>query len=276
MNRLIICCIAIMAISYGPTLHAQKYLRKADKQFELGDFAESIPGFERHLRKNPSATKEMARLAHALRMTNKLDAAAAQYQALANVEPNNPDYAFLCALSLMEAGHYGKAVEQLAEAAILGHPQVQMLADRLAYAQAHESEPSAWRISNEFVNTAGDDFAAQPFGEFTVYASERESSPAKLYLSSRDDNNFLRIPRSVHKVFIDQVQDAPLAYSPSGELVAFTRNNFQSGERFLPDAGWELSLLLGIANEEGDFQAGKPFVHNGQCFNTGFPAFSPD
>ncbi|MFK8054606.1 MAG: SPOR domain-containing protein [Saprospiraceae bacterium] len=276
MKRLIICCIAILAFGFGPTLQAQNYLRKANKQFELGDFAESIPGLERYVRKNSKATKEMANLAHALRMTNQLEAAAAQYQVLATAEPNNPDYAYLSALSLMEAGQYGPAVEKLAEAALLGHPQVETLADRLTYAQAHENEPSAWRISNEFVNTAGDEFGAQPFKDFTVFASEREGSPAKLFLSSRDDNNFLRVPRPVHKVLTNQDHDAPVAYSPSGELVAFTRNNFQQGERFLPDAGWELSLLLGIANEEGDFQAGKPFVHNGPGFNTGFPAFSPN
>lgn len=276
MTRLITCCIVALAFCYGPTLHAQNYLRKADKQFELGDFAESIPGFERHLRKNPNATKEMARLAHALRMTNKLEEAAAQYRVLAKAEPNNPDYAYLSALSLMEAGQYGPAVEQLAEASLLGHPQVEALADRLSYAQAHVNESSAWRVSNEFLNTAGDEFGAHPFKDFIVFASDREGSPAKLFLSSRDDNNFLQIPRPVHKVLTSQVQDAPVAYSPSGELVAFTRNNFQTGERFLPEAGWELSMVLSVANEEGDFQAGKPFVFNGPGFNTGFPAFSPD
>jgi len=276
MIRLLICCIALVALGIGPDLQAQGYLRKADKLFELGDFAEAIPGYERYLRKDPSASKEMARLAHALRMTNKFVAAANQYQVLAKAEPNNPDYAYLSALSFMEAGLYGKAVEQLSNASALGHPGVSALADRLTYAQAHIDEPSAWRISNEFVNTAGDEFGAVPFKDFVVFASEREGSPAKLFLSSRDDNNFLRIPRPLHKVLTKQVNDAPIAYSPSGELVAFTRNNFQQGERFLPDAGWELSILLGIANEEGDFQAGKPFVFNGPGYSTGFPAFSPD
>jgi hypothetical protein len=275
MKQILICCISIIALGFGSTLHAQGYLRKADKQYDLGDFAESIPGFERYVRKDPKATNIGAKLANAYRMTNQSAAAAAQYQVLAKAEPNNPGYAYLSALTLMEDGQYGAAVIQLSEAAVLGHPGVEALAERLAYAQAHVSEPSSWRISNEFINTAGDDYSAQPFGDLTVFASDRDGEPSKLFLSSRDDNNFLRIPRPVHKVLSEQVRDAPVAYSPSGELVAFTRNNFKQGERFIPEAGWELSLLLGISDKEGDFQAGKPFVHNGPGFNTGFPAFSP-
>ena len=268
--------LSILAGLGAADAHAQKYLRKANKQYELGDFAATIDGFEKYLRKRPDANDTRAKLARAYRMTGRLADASAAYEVLAKAAPQNPDYAYGHAVSLMEEGKYDLAVEALSRAASLGHPQASSMATRLQYAQQNDDAESAYRVSNEFANTRGDDYGATLLGEAVVLVSERDGGEAKLMRATRDGNDFLRVPTRLHKVLGDAINEGPVAYSPSGELVAYTRNNFQSGERFTPEAGWELSLMLSTVGDEGDFQPGKPFVHNGPGFSTGFPAFSPD
>ena len=276
MTRLLTLAALAVALACAPAAHAQKYLRKANKQFELGAFAEAIPGLEKLLRKQPGDLDARARLAHALRMTARLEEAAAAYAVLAEAGSENPAHAYGQALTLMELGRYAEAIAPLSRAAQLGHPGAAAAAKRLEYAQANADAEGGWRISNEFANHQRDDYGAVSVGDYVVYASERDGGGgAQLYRTTRDDNAFLRVPQRLHRVLTEQTNDGPVAYAPSGQLVAYTRNNFESGERFLPDAGWELGLLLATANGENDFQAGKPFVHNGPGYSTGFAAFSP-
>ncbi len=283
MSRHILMAVAALLLTLPLSLSAQKYLRKANKQYELGEYTAAIEGFERYLRKRPEAIVERGRLAYALRMANQLEEAEQAYAILAatiategsNAASENGEYPYQHALVLMELGRYKEAVERLSKAAHLGHPRAVDAAARLQYAQANQTVKSAWRVSNEFANTKGDDFGATTAGNFVVYASDRDGN-SKMYRTTRDDNNFLRQPNVLHRALSEELGQGPLVYSPSGELVAYTRNNFEAGERFLPEAGWELSLMLAVAGEDGDFQEGKAFVHNGPGFSTGFPAFSPD
>ena len=269
--------IAVLTTSIGLcSASAQKYLRKAHKQYDLGEYAMAIEGYEKYLRKRPEAQAERARLARAYRLTGQAQLASEMFGVLAKAEPTNPDYAYEQAVVLMESGAYGDAVEALSRAASLGHPRAGALATRLQYAQQNSEDLSAFRVSNEFANTKGDEYGPSLFGDYVVFVSEREGGQAKLMRSTRDENAFLRVPDRLHKVLGDVTNQGPVAYSPSGELVAVTRNNFASGERFVPDAGWELNLMLSVVTEGGDFQMGKPFVHNGPGYNTGFGAFSPD
>ena len=266
--------IILLICLWGPQLQAQKFLRQAEKQFELGEFAAAAEGLEKFLRKEPGATEEKGQYAYALRMLLRLDEALALYKELKPLQ--NPEYSYQHALVLMELGRYAEAVEQLSEAARLGHPMATPTASRLQYAQAHRNDPVAWKISNEFANHSSDDYAPETFGDYVIFASERDGSPAHLMRTTRDDNAFLRVPSKLHRTLTEQRADAPVTYSPSGQLVAYTKNNFQSGERFLPEAGWELSLMLSTTSEQQDFGPGKPFAHNGNGFNTGFASFSED
>ena len=260
---------------FVPPLAAQKYLRAADKQFEIGAYREAIPGFERHLRKDSDADDVRARLAHAYRMTGQLEAAAVEYAQLTAAA--DPEHAFRQALVLMELGRYGEAVEALARAQQLGYPGVDDVATRLEYAQRNADERSSWRVSNEFANSPGDDFAPAITDGGVVFASSREGlGEIRLYRSTRDENDFLRVPTPLHSDLKTQVSDAPVAYAPGSQLVAYTRNNFDVGERFLPEAGWELNIQLATADDEGDFSGGQAFPYNGPGFSTGFAAFSID
>ncbi len=264
--------VALFAAAFSP-LAAQRSARQALKAYELGNFAEAAEAYEKIVRKSTSPD-DLSRYAESLRMLGRLDEAAAAYEKIGNVE--SPEIAYRHALSLVELGRYPQAVERLSMAASMQHPAAAPLARRLAYAQAHSGEPGTWKVSNEFVNSTGNDYGAELVGEMVVFASARDGGKVELYRSVRDDNNFLRVPSKLHKVGGEPNAEAPLAYTPSGQLIAYTRNNFQAGERFLPEAGWELSLMLTTPTEDNDFLPGKAFPHNGTGYSTGFPSFSED
>ena len=268
-------CLTLALTLLGGAASAQSYLRKANKLYELGEYREAIPGLERYLKKRPDDVATLAKLAQAQRLTGRAGAAGQTLAALTQLS-DDPAHAYLQALNLVEAGEYAQSLVPLSRAASGGDPRATALAERVAYAQAEQNKQSGWRVSNEFANSPYDDYGPAVFGEYVVYASGRAGGTPKLYLSGRDGNEFLKVPRGLHKVLAEAANDGPVAYSPSGQLVAYTRNNFQDGEKFTPEAGWELSLVLGAANAEGDFQQGKPFVHNGPGYNTGFASFSAD
>ena len=252
----------------------QRATRLANKAFELGDFAEAVTLYERALGKDPDDADARFRRAYGLRVLGRLEEATAELRALRGSE--DPEVAYRLAQVLMERGRYPQAVEALFDAAQRHHPHADALAARLEYAQAHADDAPTWRVTNEPINTPGDDFAPETSGAFVVYASVRDGNPLELYRAPRGSDDELRVPTRLHAVGPPPGGDAPLSYSPSGELVALTRHNFAPGERLIPEAGWELSVALALPTENGDFLPGKAFAHNGPGASTGFPSFSAD
>ncbi len=266
---LLACLLPVVASS------AQRTNRLAAKAFELGNYAEAAEAYEKVFRKSGDAdATERFQYAYSLRVLGRLEEAVEAIALLPAGE--NPEVYYQHALILTELGRYSEAVEAVFAAAKRNHPSADALATRIAYAQAHAKDVAAWKVTNEFVNSVGDDYAPEAFGDFVVFASDRSGGTTQLYRSVRDENRFLRVPNMVHRVGNPEGGEAPVAYAPSGELIAYTRNNFQAGERLIPEAGWEMSLALALPTQDNDFLPGKSFVHNGAGYNSGFPSFSPD
>ncbi len=264
----------VLAFAAPDVTHAQRINRLANKAFELGNYAEAAEGYEKVLRKSADDAEAHYRNAYALRVLGRLSEAVEAIEAVPAGE--DPEVFYQHALILTELGRYEEAVAQVFEAARRKHPKADALATRLSYAQAHAKDLAAWKVSNEFANASGDDFAPEAFGDFVVFGSARNGNPTELYRSIRDENRFLRVPERVHRLADSEGGEAPVAYAPSGELIAYTRNNFEPGERLIPEAGWELNVMLALPTQDNDFLPGKAFVHNGVGYNTGFPSFSPD
>ena len=261
------------AVALG-SADAQRAKRLAEKAYDLSDYVEAVDMYEKVLRKRPNDAEAQYRYGRALRIVGRLEEARVVLDAIE--DPANPAVPFEHATVLMELGRYPEAVEAAFAAAQAKHPMADALAARLEYAQAHRGDQTGWQVTGEFVNTSGDDFAPAVVGEAVVFASRRNGDELQLYRAVRDENRFLRSPQKLHRVGALPGGDAPAAYSPSGQLVALTRNNFTAGERLLPEAGWELSLALALPTESDDFLPGKSFVHNSPGSDSGFPSFSPD
>lgn len=269
-----LCCLLFLGLFTSSSLYGQRLKRLADKAYEMADYDQAVELYDRLLRKREGDPATALRYGRALRLVGRLDEAAAT---LAAIElSDDPELPFQRALVSMELGRYPQAVESVFAAAQAKHPGADALAERLEYAQAHVNDQSGWTVFNEFANSPDDDFAPSVTGGHVVFASRRKNGGLQLFRSARDGSKFLGEPKALHRLGPLPGGEAPVAYSPSGQLVAVTRNNFVPNERLIPAAGWELSLALALASIEADFLPGKTFVHNASGANTGFPSFSQD
>lgn len=272
---------------------AQSALKKANKQYELSAFGDAVASYKEVLAKYPDQMEANAKIADCYRYLNDQENAVKHYQIATNYEEIEPIFVFQYGLTLQELGRYDQARQiflQLAEKAPDFAIRCKQFADACNFANQAQGN-AAYKVSNEYVNTTTSDFGPALLGDRVVYASGRNdirsrnsrSAPAgqkqgsnQLLLTQRDKNGYLDVPVMLHEGFGTNTNDAPAAYTADGKWVAFTRNNFVDGVRFLPSAGMELTLFIAPVDAQGDWSAPAAFPHNGTDFSTGFPCFSPD
>lgn len=283
-----------LGVLISTALFSQAALKRANKDYELSNFANAIKSYKEVLEKTPDHLEANSKIADCYRLTNELDKALPHYQtAIAQGDVDNL-YVFQYGLTLQGLGRYEVAqavFERLANNASDYRTRALQFADACKYARESD-EPALFKINNEFVNTEHSDFGVALYkNERIVYASARTDIRARdsrnaatkipdgsnrLLMTQRDKNGFLETPVTLHSGFNNQVNEAPVAFSPDGRTVFITKNNFVSGIRQVPSAGMELTLYTAQADVNGDWTDALPFQHNGAGYSTGFPAFSND
>ncbi|MCU0345417.1 MAG: carboxypeptidase regulatory-like domain-containing protein [Saprospiraceae bacterium] len=275
-------------------LHGQAALKRANKQYELGTFNLAAQSYKDFLAKNPDNGEANGKLADCYRHLNQQEKAIPHYQTAISSGDSQDIYVFQYGLTLQELGRYELAkgvFTSLGEKSPAFKIRCKQFADACAFAMA-AAGPAAYKVTNEFANSASFDFGPTFFGEQVVYASGRtdirgrdsRNAPSsgagegtnRLFITQRDKNGFLDVPTTLHAGFGVGMNEGPAAYSGDGQWVAFTRNNFIDGTRMMPSSGMELNLFIAQAKPDGDWDAPLAFPHNGVDFSTGYPCFSQD
>jgi len=275
-------------------LQAQASLKRANKQYELGTFNLAAQSYKEFLSKNPDNAEANGKLGDCYRHLNQQEKALPHFQAAVSSSDVQDIFIFHYGLTLQELGRYdlAKAVfNSLGEKNPEYKVRSKQFADACTFAM-QASDPPAYKVTNEYANTASFDFGPTLFGEQVVYASGRadirgrdsRNAPSagkaegtnRLFITQRDKNGFLDVPITLHAGFGVGVNEGPASYSPDGKWVAFTRNNFIDGTRMMPSSGMELNLFIAQAKPNGDWETPLAFPHNGADFSNGYPCFSPD
>lgn len=294
MNLLRISCFAATLLFAASTLNAQAALKRANKQYELGTFNLAAQSYKEFLSKNADNAEANAKLGDCYRHINQQEKALPHYQAAVSSPDVQDIYVFQYGLTLQELGRYdlAKAVfNSLGEKSPEFKTRCKQFSDACIFASAAK-DPPAYKVTNEYANTASFDFGPTFFGDQVVYSSGRSdirgrdnrSAPSsggsegtnRLFITQRDKNGFLDVPVTLHSGFGVGVNEGPASYSSDGKLVAFTRNNFIDGTRMMPSSGMELNMFIAQAKPDGDWETPLAFPHNGVDFSTGYPCFSPD
>lgn len=275
-------------------LQAQASLKRANKQYELGTFNLAAQSYKDFLSKNPDNAEANARLADCYRHLNQQEKALPYYQTAVSSPEVMDIYIFQYGLTLQELGRYDLAkgvFNSLGEKSADFKVRCKQFADACSFAM-QAADPPAYKVTNEFANTASFDFGPTFFGDQVVYSSGRtdirgrdsRNAPSggnaegtnRLFITQRDKNGFLDVPVTLHAGFGVSVNEGPASYSPDGKWVAFTRNNFLDGTRMMPSSGMELNLFIAQAKPDGDWETPLAFPYNGVDFSNGYPCFSPD
>ncbi len=285
--------IALFILFGCTAVFSQSALKRANKDYEISAFQDAVTAYQEYLKFNPGNVEANSKIADCYRIMNQLGKALPYYQAAIARQGVEDIYVFQYGLTLQGLGRYetAKAVfEKLAERSPDFRSRAKQFAGASDYALNHD-EPSQYKVTNEYVNTPLSDFGVALFkdgrivyssGRTDVQSRDRRNAPGqslgnnRLFETQRDKNGFLETPLTLHAGLGENVNEGPVTYSPDGNWVAITKNNFQNGVRQIPSSGLQLTLYLAQADENGDWSNAIPFPHNGVDFSTGYPAFSQD
>lgn len=275
-------------------LPAQSTLKRAEKEFEIGDFQRAVMSYKEVLATDPDNLVANAGIADCYRYLNDFNNALIHYENAVSKSGVSELTVFQYGLVLQGLGRYEQAqkvFDRLAKQSPEFRTRAKQFSDACKFALSADA-PSAFKVTNEFANSKYADFGPAFFGkEQLVYASSRPDIATKnsrnapgsgnnydnrLFVTQRDINGFLETPQSLHDGFGSHGNEGPIAYTKDGQMVAITKNNFRNGVRQIPHAGLELTLYLAEADATGSWKSAKAFVHNGAGYSTGYPCFSPD
>ena len=287
--------VLLLALFLCPSLlPAQSTLKRAEKEFEIGDFQRAVMSYKEVLTTDPDNLPANAGIADCYRYLNDFENALIHYQNAVGKSGVSDLTVFQYGLVLQGLGRYEQAqkvFDRLGEQSPAFRTRAKQFSEACQFA-LHADAPSAFKVTNEFASSKYSDFGPAFLGkELVVYASSRpdiatrnsRNAPGgtaavdnRLFVTQRDKNGFLQTPQTLHDGFGAHGNEGPVAYSPDGQTVAITKNNFRNGVRQIPHAGLELTLYLAEADNTGSWKDAKAFIHNGAGYSTGYPCFSPD
>ncbi|MDX1667307.1 MAG: carboxypeptidase regulatory-like domain-containing protein [Saprospiraceae bacterium] len=262
-------------------------LKKANKQYELHAYNLAIETYLEALERRPEDVEALGKLADCYRMINDMENAAAYYQRATRQNDPNPAVFLNFGKVLKAVARYDQAKGWFQEYAKTEPAVGNHYAQTCDFAKVQVNSPRDFQISNERINSSASDFGPAFFQEQLVFSSARVDiqrsstnwtgkADNQLYIARMAPNGQLEAPLFLKSSYNNEFNEGPVAYSPDGRHVAYTRNNFVDGTRHIPASGMQLSLFVAEVNSAGDWINARPFPHNGNDFSTGFPAWSPD
>lgn len=285
-NRHLLIVLFLLGCTLPAMAQFRSRMRTADKQYEIHAYNLAIQSYLEALDRRPDDTEALSRIADSYRQLNMLDEAA-RYYALAvrnrDVEPER----------LLEFGHVLKGLGRYDEArqwyqlyardvnAMVGNHY----AASVEFAKQQLATSSGFSVTPEPINTASSDFGATfATRDQVTFSSARTDLGGQFdgqarnhpFVSMVTETRFLSVPYLLRNGYRGEGSVGPVAYSPDGGQVIFTRNNFVDGTRQVPGSGMSLSLFMADVNPSGEWVNVRPYVHNGTTFNTGFATWAPD
>lgn len=264
-------------------------MRTANKQYDINAYNLAVQSYLNALERRPNDEEALGKLADCYRHLNQMEDAARYYAQAVRIKGVNKEH-------LLEFGHVLKALGRYDEAkqwyttyarevnAMVGNQYAQSC----DFAKTQISAASGFNIVPELLNTPSSDFAPSFVGtDQVVFSSARTDLTAPNAFSGQAGNSllvatigqdkFLAVPYLLKTNYkVEGGNPGPVAYSPDGNTVLFTRNNFVDGTRQIPSSGMQLALFQANVNATGEWVNVRPFPFNGSDFSTGFARFSPD
>jgi len=263
-------------------------LEKANKQYELSAFSLAARNYEKVLRNAPRNKQALSRLADCYRYLNEMRNAADRYQRAIDLGDLEPVHYLNYGKVLKGLARYSEAQRWFRVYAQTDPAVGEHYAKTCDFARGQLRADPGFFVENEPINSRASDFGPAFYGNNQlVFSSSRidiqrysanwnGEANDQLFVAERGPEGSLRNPYFLRNDTEDVYNQGPVAFSPDGSMVVFTKNNFVNGIRHIPYEGLQLQLYMADVNANGDWINIRPFPYNGEGFSTGFPSFSPD
>jgi hypothetical protein len=287
------CLVAFLAFGATTFGNAQSLVEKADKQYDLHAYRLAAQSYEMLLARGSDEFGATARLADCYLHLNEPDKAAGQFARLVS-EGQAKDNDFLqYGRTLMMLGRYEEAATQFTIFQKTNLTAGAHFLKACKFAAENDNNKPDFKIEPlAQVNTAAADFGATIYKDQLIWSSSRmdmkrtkNDNGTRSELSGGVSNQLFAAPieglsnapfkvRFYKNDFKNVFNEGQASFSADGKTVAFMRNNFAEGERFMSAAGLEMSVYTATVDDDGNWNDIKAFPFNNGA--TGFPALSAD
>ncbi|SFR36508.1 Outer membrane protein OmpA [Robiginitalea myxolifaciens] len=274
-------------------------VRKADDLFDKMWYAEAAKLYEAAIERNPDmkSAETVKRLADSHYYNTNMERAFYWYETLYNMQRGNmsAENLFRYAHTLKGTGKYGRAkrfmrlYDKKSAASGSGSRRVSM-EQRETILDNILSGVEVADVKNLNINSKYSDFAPMFYGEDqVVFASSVDSAffhtrrykwnnqpyldlyVARLNESADELEGAVKFSKSLNSKY----HEAAVTFSPDGNTIYFTRNNY--GKKLRRDKNGVNHLKLYMATKMGnEWSDAVELPFNGEDFSTGHPALSPD
>jgi hypothetical protein len=277
----------LLAAALPVSAQFRSEMRTANKEYELNAYNLAIESYKKALARRPNNVEALSRIADSYRMLNQMQTAHSYYQQVVRERKVE-------AKTLLEHAHVLKALGRYDEAKqwyllyARDHDQVvgNHFAQSCDFALRQISSEAGFVVQASSVNAPVADFGpSMPSPGQLVFNSARTVSGENFdgqarnrpFVAAVGPDGSLQEAYVLRTGYTDAAGNVgPVSYTPDGRQVIFTRNNFTSGTRMVPEAGISMNLMIADVNQDGAWVNPRPLPFNGTDFSTGYGTFSAD
>lgn len=287
--------IVLLAIScsISMALFAQSgKLKKADNYFDRLSYAYAAELYEDLIGSEVDSPALKSKLALSyLKMDNYTKAVDYYSKMIESSEAKPEDY-YNYAAALKQVGNYPESDKWMNKYSQTATADLrsQLFLANTGYKSKIEKNQPFFSLNNLDLNTAAADFGGyyNPSQDNMYFITARKKRAFVKNEWAWDANRFL----DVYKVTVDQQQlgkpkrvstintkfhEGPLAFTPDGKTVYFTRNNIASGNKRRDGQKIQnLKLYSATVDEHGKWVNEQEFPYNSKDFSVGHPTISKD
>ncbi|MEM6770302.1 MAG: hypothetical protein AAF597_06960, partial [Bacteroidota bacterium] len=288
MKNLFQLFLVILLMTAAAPVQAQfrSEMRTADRAYELKAYNTAIESYKKALQRRPTDVEALSRIADSYRMLNQIQTSHGYYQQAVRERKVTGN-------TILEHAHVLKALSRYDEAkqwyllyardhdAVVGNHYAQSC----DFAKAQMQQDAGFTVQSVNSNSPVADFGpSKPSPNQLVFSSARTAAgnfdgqaKNKPYVAAIGLDGALQQAYELQNGYTDQAGNVgPVSYAPDGRQVVFTRNNFVSGTRMIPEAGINMSLMIADVNQDGSWVNPRPLPFNSSDFSCGYGTFSPD
>ena len=267
-------------------------LKHADKFFELSDYRKAIESYKKVIKNNPHDIKSRARIAECYYMTHDYKLAEYWSNQLSNYDNVSSGSLLLYGKILMTNQKYEAAKVQFRKYSAYNSSTGKHFIKSCDLAKNILAEKPKYTIEPSEVNSNHADFGPTFYKNKIIYATCGKqalksslssdlswNSSNQLYSANTTSAGKLQAskPLGGDYSFKQKLNEGPVSFAQNGRYVAYTKNNFTSGTRVIPNKGTTLKLYFAnVDAKTGEWTNTKAFPHNSDNYNVGYPSLSPD
>ncbi|MCB9232855.1 MAG: OmpA family protein [Bacteroidia bacterium] len=263
-------------------------LARADRAYFNLAYADAAEQYLKALKKYPGNKEIMVKLADCYRRQNDFTNAEYWYKQVTKFQSVDPINKYYYGRSLMNNRKYDEAEKWFAE--YLKERPEDVRAQRMLDAcQTHEDfmmDASLWEVKPVNINTSKSDFSPVMKDDQLYFASARGRDPfvfrwnehkfLDIYVSTIGEEASLSEPRQMKGTVNTKFHEATATFSPKGDTIYFTRNNFFQGKIKTDEQKIIRLKTYSAYKVGGKYLHVKDFPFNSDDYSVGHPCLSPD